>query len=41
MSEIVELTKNGISNYKFMQHANFANIFVRTLLTYLLDTSCQ
>ena len=41
MSEIIDLTKNSIANYKFMHHAFFANIFVRTVLTDLLDTSCQ
>ena len=51
MSEIIGLTKNGVGNCKFMQHAIFwqiyatcnffANIFVCTVLTDLLDTLCQ
>ena len=45
MSEIIDLTKNSIAYWrhcKFMEHAIFfANIFVRTVLTDLLDTSCQ
>ena len=42
MSEIVDFTKNSIGNCKFIQHAIFwENIFVRTVLTDLLDTSCQ
>ena len=40
MSEITELTKNGIGNCKSMQHAIFANIFMRSVLTDLLGTSC-
>ena len=42
MSEIIDSTKNSIGNCKFMQHAIFlANIFMRTVLTDLLDTSFQ
>ena len=37
---IVELTKNGIGNCNFMQ-LFFSNMFVRAVLTDLLDTSCQ
>ena len=39
MSEIMDLTKNSISNCNLRQHAFFANIFVRTVLTDLLHTS--
>ena len=43
MSEIIDLTKNSIVvNCKVMPHATFfANIFMHTVLTDLLDTSCQ
>ena len=44
MSEIIELTKNSIGNFKFMHHAIcFAKIFVSTIMNDLglLDTSYQ
>ena len=41
MSEIIDLTQNSTSNSNLRQHAIFANIFVRTVLTDLLHTSCQ
>ena len=41
MSQIIDLTKNCIGNGKFMQHAFVANTVVSTVLTDLLDTSCQ
>ena len=41
MSEIIDLTKNSISNCNLRQHAIFANIFMSTVLTDLLHTSCQ
>ena len=33
MSEIIEFTKNGIGNCKFIQYAIFCKRFVRTVLT--------
>ena len=41
MSEIIDLTKISIGNWKLCNMQFFANIFVRTVLTVLLDTSCQ
>ena len=41
MSEIINLTKRLLVIANLMQHAFFANIFVRTVLVDLLDTSFQ
>ena len=41
MPEIIDLTKNSISSCNLRQLAIFTNIFVRTVLTDLLHTSCQ